>query len=42
MTVIKNYVDASATNEISSSQVKIYIDRTLATTLTIPSYFKDI
>jgi hypothetical protein len=42
VTVIKNYVDASATKEISSSQVKIYIDRTLATTLTIPSYFKDI
>ena len=42
VTVIKTYVDASAANEVSSSQVKIYLDRSLVATLTIPSYFQDI
>jgi hypothetical protein len=42
VTVIKTYVDASAVKEISSSQVKIFLDRALVATLTIPSYFKDV
>lgn len=41
VTLIKNYVDGSGVREISSSQVKIYLDRTLASTQTIPSHFKD-
>ena len=30
VTVIKNYLDESTAFEISNSQVKIYLDRTLA------------
>jgi hypothetical protein len=30
VTVIKNFMDTSNVNDISSSQVKIYLDRTLA------------
>jgi hypothetical protein len=41
VTIIKNYIDSSNVNEISSSQVKIYLDRTLAGVLTIPSSFED-
>ena len=39
VTVIKNYLDASLPEEISNSQVKIYLDRILAQTVNIPSYF---
>jgi hypothetical protein len=41
VTVIKNFMDTSNVNDISSSQVKIYLDRTLAGVLKIPSSFKD-
>lgn len=42
VTVVKQYVDASSSGtEISSSAVKIYLDKYLAGTYTIPSYFQD-
>lgn len=42
VTVIKQYTDSSVlTGEISSSQVRIFLDKTLAATLTIPTYFQD-
>lgn len=42
VTVIKNYVDGSAAKEISQSQVKIYLDKTLASSQTISSHFEDV
>jgi hypothetical protein len=43
VTVVKQYVDTSSPGgaEVSSSMVKIYLDRNLVATLTIPSYFQD-
>lgn len=43
VTVIKQYTDTSnvVSGEIMQSQVKIFLDRTLAATLTIPTYFQD-
>ena len=39
VTVMKTYVDDSTTTEVSSSTVKIYIDKSLATSTTVASYF---
>jgi hypothetical protein len=41
VSVVKTYTDTSGGAEIASSQVKVYLDRVLATTMNIPSYFQD-
>ena len=43
VTVVKSYYDSSTVggNAISSSQVNIYLDKVLAASLTVPSFFQD-
>ena len=41
VTVIKNYDDFSTAVEESSSQILIFIDKSLSATMTINSHFQD-